>query len=168
MKKIILPILILSVILMSFTYNVFSYKVIKVIDSSPQQFTKNVNYKSNNLESIMTFCLNQTKNDLEFSLSSKQNNSVPYISKSKQANCIGYTNYYNSMLSKCLSENNIDYVEITHVRALVFMDGINMHQFSNDPSFKDHDISIVKNKKTGEVYYVDASLSEMFGNIIVK
>lgn len=168
MKKIFLPILILSVILMSFTYNVFSYKVIKVIDSSPQQFTKNVNYKSNNLESIMTFCLNQTKNDLQFSLSSKQNNSVAYISKSKQANCIGYTNYYNSMLSKCLSENNIDYVEVTHVRALVFIDGINMHQFSNDPSFKDHDISIVKNKKTGEVFYVDASLSEMFGNIIVK
>jgi len=168
MKKIILPILILSVILMSFTYNVFSYKVIKVIDSSPQKFTKNVNYKSNNLESIMTFCLNQTKSDLEFSLNSKQNNSVQYISKSKMANCIGYTNYYNSMLSKCLLENNIDYVEITHVRALVFMDGINMHQFTNDPSFKDHDISVVKNKKTGEVFYVDSSLSEMFGNIIVK
>lgn len=168
MKKIILPILILSVILMSFTCTVFSYKVIKVIDSSPQQFTKNVNYKSNNLESIMTFCLNQTKNDLEFSLHSKENNSVPYIAKSKLANCIGYTNYYNSMLSKCLLDNNIDYVEITHVRALVYMDGINMHQFSDDPSFKDHDISVIKNKKTGEVYYVDASLSEMFGNIIVK
>jgi hypothetical protein len=45
--------------------------------------------------------------------------------------------------------------------------GQNIH-FSKSPSLKDHDISIVKNITTGDVYYIDPSLSEVFGNIIVK
>ena len=43
-----------------------------------------------------------------------------------------------------------------------------LREISNSPSFKDHDISIVKNNTTGEIYYIDPSLSEVFGNIIVK
>jgi len=45
--------------------------------------------------------------------------------------------------------------------------GINVHVF-NSNSWKDHDVSIVKNNTTGDVYYVDPSLSEVFGDIIVK
>jgi hypothetical protein len=48
------------------------------------------------------------------------------------------------------------------------MNGVNLHQFSDDPSLKNHDISVIRNKKTGETFYVDASLSEIFGNIIVN
>ena len=155
-------------LLMTVSINNFSYKVICVINNKPQSFEQKVGYESNDLNSVMVYCLNKTKSDLSFSLYSKNNGSVKSISTSKVANCIGYTNYYNSMLSKCLSENKITDIEITHIRALIYMNGINLHQFSDDPSFKDHDISVVKNKKTGETFYVDASLSEIFGNIIVN
>lgn len=156
-----------SLLLMSLTLNNFTYKVINVIDKKPQSFGEKIDFKSDNLNSIMVYCLNKTKSDLSFSLYSKNNGSVTCIKTSKIANCIGYTNYYNSMLSRCLSENKITNVEITHVRALVYLNGVNLHQFSNDPSLKDHDISVIKDKKTGETFYVDASLSEVFGNIIV-
>lgn len=155
-------------LLMTVSINNFSYKVICVINNKPQSFEQKVGYESNDLNSVMVYCLNKTKSDLSFSLYSKNNGSVKNITTSKVANCIGYTNYYNSMLSKCLSENKITDIEITHIRALIYMNGINLHQFSDDPSFKDHDISVVKNKKTGETFYVDASLSEIFGNIIVN
>jgi hypothetical protein len=153
---------------MSLTLKNFTYKVISVIDTRPQSFGENINYKSNDLKSIIRFCLIKTKNDLSFSLHSKNNGNVNYIKTSKIANCIGYTNYYNSLLKRCLFENKIVNIEISHVRALVYLNGVNLHQFSDDPSLKDHDISVIKNKKTGETFYVDASLSEVFGNIIIN
>lgn len=164
----IISVIFISLFLMSVTLKNFSYKVICVINNRPQSFGKKVGYESSNLNSVMVYCLNKTKNDLSFSLYSKNNGSVKSITESKVANCIGYTNYYNSMLSKCLSENKITNIEITHIRALVYMNGVNLHQFSDDPSLKNHDISVIRNKKTGETFYVDASLSEIFGNIIVN
>ena len=167
MKKTIL-IGLTTLLLMSLTFKNFTYKVINVIDTRPQSFGEKIDFKSDNLNSIMTYCLNKTKSDLSFSLHSKNNGSVKCIKTSKIANCIGYTNYYNSILKRCLSENKITNIEISHVRALVYLNGVNLHQFSDDPSLKDHDISVIKNKKTGETFYVDASLSEVFGNIIVN
>lgn len=47
------------------------------------------------------------------------------------------------------------------------MFNVNVHVFKSN-SWKDHDVSIVKNNTTGDVYYIDPSLSEVFGDIIVK
>jgi hypothetical protein len=70
-------------------------------------------------------------------------------------------------LSEKLKKDNIGNITISHARVKVLFIGQNIH-FSKSPSLKDHDISIVKNITTGDVYYIDPSLSEVFGNIIVK
>ena len=158
MKKSIL--IITCLFLSSFTIpsRLFDYKILSVISR------ENVYGKSTqDLEPILSNILVSTKNDLSFQLKSKTN----LVFKTKVGNCIGYTKYYNRLLSKKLKRDNIGNIEISHARVKVFFIGQDIHLF-NSPSLKDHDISIVKNITTGDVYYVDPSLSEVFGNIIVK
>lgn len=157
MKKIYF--LLLAFFLMSFTLpNNFSYKVLFVI---------NENFVSgkNTLEiyPILSETLNQTTDELSFKLKSKSSQ----IYKTHEANCVGYTSYYNNLLIKKLKESHIGNVKVSHARVKVHYLNMNLHIFKSN-SLKDHDISIVKNITTGDVYFIDPSLSEVFGNIIVK
>jgi hypothetical protein len=152
--------IIICLFLSSFTIpsRLFDYKILSVISR------EKVNGKSTqDLEPILSEILVSTKNDLSFQLKSK----TSLVFKTKVGNCVGYTKYYNRLLSKKLKGKNIGNIEISHARVKVFFIGQDIH-LSNSPSLKDHDISIVKNITTGDVYYVDPSLSEVFGNIIVK
>jgi hypothetical protein len=146
----------------------FSFKILSIPDKNPQTINQKINFRSEDLMENIIFSLKKTKTDLSFSLNSKNNNNVNLLTQTKEANCIGYSNYYNAVLKKCLTQNKINNIQIYRARALVYCAGINMHMFSNNPSFRDHDISLIKNLKTNEVYYVDSSLSEVFGDIIVK
>jgi hypothetical protein len=158
MKK--LGLIILSLFLFSFTVSnhLFNYKILSVI--SVEKINGN---PIQNLEPILSDALISTKNDLSFKLKSK----TSLVFKTKVGNCVGYAKYYNKKLFEELKKNNVGNVTISHARAKVLFMGQNIH-FSNSPSLKDHDISIVKNNTTGDVYYIDPSLSEVFGNIIVK
>lgn len=168
-KIIVVSVICLSVLTgFSLLNKTLDYSIIRVIDSSPQNFSDNLEFRTNDLEDAIDYSLDCTLSDLSFVLKSKNNNSVSYISKTKEANCIGYSNYFNSVLSQVLEQNKIKNVEILHVRAKVLMNGFNVHSFFDDPSFKDHDISVIKDKQTGNTYYVDASLSEVMGDIIIK
>jgi hypothetical protein len=119
--------------------------------------------KVENIKPILYEVLDNTTDDLSFSLHSK----ISDIKTSKKANCIGYTKYYNFKLTEKLKEKGIGNISISHARVKILLFGINVHVF-NSNSWKDHDVSIVKNNTTGDVYYVDPSLSEVFGDIIVK
>lgn len=158
MKK--LDIIIVSFFLVSFTMNsyLFNYKILSVINQE-----KIYGKSTKDLEPILSDILVLTKNDLSFQLKSK----TSLVFKTKVGNCVGYTTYYNKLLSEKLKKNNIGNITISHARAKVLFIGQNIH-FSKSPSLKDHDISIVKNITTGDLYYIDPSLSEVFGNIIVK
>jgi hypothetical protein len=134
------------------------YKVLSVI--SKKYISGN---KTTDLSEILDDVLKKTNQDLSFNLKSPSNK----VFVNKEANCVGYSVYYNFLLSKKLKEKNIGNVTISHVRSKIILLGQNIH-FYNSPSFKDHDISIVKNNTNGEVYYIDPSLSEVFGNIIIK
>jgi len=158
MKKISL--LILSFFLISFkvSNHLFDYKILSVI-----RVEKISGNPIQNLEPLLSDALFSTKKDLSFKLDSK----TSLVFETKVGNCVGYTKYFNKKLSNNLKKNKIGNITISHVRAKVLFIGQNIH-ISNSPSLKDHDISVVKNNTTGDVYYVDASLSEVFGNIIVK
>jgi hypothetical protein len=158
MKKISL--IIISLFLFSFTFSnhLFNYKILSVIT------VKKINGNpTQNLEPILSDVLTSTKNDLSFKLKSK----TSLVFKTKVGNCVGYTKYYNKKLFENLKKKNVGNIIIFHARVKVIFMRQNIH-FFNSPSFKDHDISIVKNNTTGGVYYIDPSLSEVFGNIIVK
>ena len=157
---------IVAALALSFNIN---YKVISIIDSTPQSIKLQSEFISQEERSIFTEALAITKDNLSFSLNSKGNSNVNYINKTKVAHCVGYTNYYNAVLFEILKTNHISAnYKIQHARAKVIIGGIDLTGISTDPAFKDHDISVITNKKTGEIYYIDPSLSEVLGNIITK
>ena len=158
MKKI--GLILITIFLFSFTIpsHLFDYKILRVLNQN-----KVYGNSTRNIEPILSEVLSLTTSELSFNLKSK----TDLVFKTKVANCVGYTKYYNKLLSEKLEKENIGNITISHARAKVLFVGQNIH-FSNSPSLKDHDISIVKNNNTGEVYYIDPSLSEVFGNIIVK
>jgi hypothetical protein len=158
MKKLILIIFCLFLVSFTIPSRILNYKILYVINQE-----KIYGKSTQNLEPILSEILSSTKSDLSFKLKSKTN----LVFKTKVGNCVGYAKYYNRLLSERLKKDNIGGITISHIRAKILLAGQNIH-LSNSPSFKDHDISIVKNNTTGELYYIDPSLSEVFGNIIVK
>jgi hypothetical protein len=158
MKKLILIISCLFLVSFTIPSHLISYKILSVINQE-----KIYGKPTQELEPILSEVLSSTKNDLSFKLKSNTN----LVFKTKVGNCVGYTKYYNKLLSERLKKDNIGGITIFHTRVKILLVRQSIH-FFNSPSFKDHDISIVKNITTGDVYYIDPSLSEVFGNIIVK
>lgn len=149
----------LSVLLFSYVIpkNLISYKILKKIEVTTLYGTN-----KKDIEPIIVQCLNNTTKDLTFKL--KSNSSQ--IEKTKIGNCIGYTKYFNKMLINELKGGNYGNITVTHVRAKVLMRGNSVHVI-NSNSLKDHDISVIYDKTNNKTYFVDPSLSEVFGNIIV-
>jgi hypothetical protein len=166
MKKIIIPTLILVFLLINIRH-FFSYNEIRVIPTRQNSLTLKEDIKTNDIEDIVELALGITKDKLSFSPFSKNNLDVDYLDKSGKAHCWGYAAYYNAVLKRLLKSNNIHNVEIKHVRAKTHLFGFNLHQFFTHRGLIDHDISVITNKTTGEKIYVDPSLSEVFGNIII-
>ena len=82
----------------------------------------------------------------------------------QRTNCIGYAAFYstacNLLLYKCgLSENYHATSQVGHL----FLLGFNIHKFTTNPLFKDHDFVIIKNKVTGEERSVDPSIHDYLG-----
>lgn len=154
----------LSVILLSIfslyyvsTINFIDYQIIREIE------TKTIyGQRKNDIEPIILQSLNQTKNELTFKLDSK----TADVEKTKVGNCVGYTKYFNKVLISKLNEKNYGNITVKHARAKVLFMGKNVHVIKSN-SLKDHDISVIHNITTNKTYFVDPSLSEVFGNIIL-
>ena len=157
MKKIFY--VLIPLLFLSFTKPFYiRYKVLSILETSTVS-----GKKVENIKPILYDVLDNTTDELSFSLHSK----ISDIKTRRKANCIGYTKYYNSKLIEKLKENGIGNITISHARVKILMFNVNVHVF-NSNSWKDHDVSIVKNNTTGDLYYVDPSLSEVFGDLIVK
>jgi hypothetical protein len=135
-----------------------SYKLLFHVNKTELIGTKKVN-----VDSLILSSLNDTKEDLSFDLNAKTKD----LCTTKKAHCVGYTKYFNTILIKRLKLKNAGNVIVYHSRVKVLISGQNIH-FTTSPSLKDHDISIIKDKNNGVIYYVDPSLSEVFGNVIIK
>ena len=152
--------ILVSVLLLSFVVplNSISYKIIKKIEVT-NLYGKN----KKDVEPVIIECLNKTTKDLTFKLNSNSSQ----VEKTKIGNCIGYTKYFNKMLISKLDSGDYGNIVVTHVRAKVLMMGKSVHVI-NSNSLKDHDISVIYDKTNNKTYFVDPSLSEVFGNIIIK
>jgi len=158
MKKVLLIFVSLFFLSTTLPTESLDYKIIKVISS--QSVTGG---KDGDIEKIITSVLNKTKNDLSFNLYSDSNK----VEMTKTANCVGYTKYFNKYLISKLKESKRGYITVSHVRAKVLIFGNDVH-FIKSRSLKDHDISVIEDKTNNKTYFVDPSLSEVFGNIIIK
>ena len=167
MKKIVLVFAIVFLVIASVScQHFFSYKPIEYFKTTTTGSYTDL--KAENLKQAMSMALDLTTNSLSFNLHSKNNSDVDYLLKSKEAHCVGYANVYNAYLKSILKNSNISGCKVYKVRAKVYVAGVNLTGISNDRSFKDHDVSMVEDTRTGYKYIIDPSLSEVFGNIIVK
>lgn len=148
------------------TSYLYDYKIQKIVSNTPQLFNCDAQCKTNDINKLMNYALKYTLNNLEFKLNSSGNLNVHAIDKSKLANCIGYVTYYNAVLNKLLKDNHIKNVKLQHARAIITIAGNDVHTIFKDPSFKNHDISVISfNEK---IYYIDPSLSEMGIMLIIQ
>lgn len=145
----------------------YSYKVQRIISNSPQSSTFDIECESKDVNDLMQYSLEYTLNELDFKLASSGNLDITSLKQTKTANCIGYVTFYNAVLNKLLKDNHITNVKIQHARATINVASYDVHEFLTDPSFKNHDISIVT-VSDGTVYYIDPSLSEMGTLLIFK
>lgn len=134
--------------------------------NSPVVYKPYTEKKAKNLDEAIEMALKITTNQLTFKLKSTGNSDVNYLMKSGLAHCVGYANFYNAMLRSILLNSNITNCKIYRVRAKVIFAGMDLTSISNDPRFKDHDISMVIDTKNSIKYLIDPSLSEVMGSII--
>lgn len=171
MKKtlfVLLGVSILFYVTCSFTVTyLYDYEVQKIISNTPQEFSCDAQCETADVDELMQYALDYTLTNLEFELNSSSNLNVYAIEKSKSANCIGYVTYYNAVLNKLLTDNHIKNVKLQHARAIIMVADNDIHDIFTDPSFKNHDISIVTIDNE-RVYYVDPSLSEMGVPLIIQ
>lgn len=101
-----------------------------------------------------------TKKKLEFTMNRVSNNPNELIN-TNQANCIGYSAMYNSIANYLIEKESLeDEIEAKHKIGRLELLGINIHQFFDNPFFRNHDFNEITNKKTGEKISIDPTVSD--------
>lgn len=145
-----------------------SYEIISTVSEKAQSSPIKITVKSKNIDTLIDYSLGVTTDKLSFSLKSSGNSKVNILSSTGKAHCVGYARYFAAVITETLAKNDLDHYKVTHVRAKIQILGFNVHQFFNHPAFKDHDVCVITNIETGERIFVDPSLSEFLGNVIIK
>lgn len=116
-------------------------------------------FKSKNVDKIISHCLEKTSDNLQFKLQNPGN-----FLETRKANCIGYADYFSASINQLLMNNDLqnDW-KVFHKIGKIEIFGIDVHQFFSSPFFKDHDFVVVENLKTGEEIAVDATVYDYLG-----
>ena len=98
----------------------------------------------------------------ELSFTSEKTTSNPNdLILSKKANCVGYSAMFNSIANFIIKRDGLqDEFEAHHKIGQLSLLGVNVHQYFDNTFFRDHDFNVIRNKKTGETYTTDPSLSD--------
>jgi len=112
------------------------------------------------LSEIVSISRSVTNENLSFTFDIASNDPNKIFSTQK-SNCIGYSALFNSVANYLIEENNLSHkLRATHKIGQLSVLGFDIHQFFDDPFYKDHDYNIVKNLTTGELIVIDPSLSD--------
>ena len=112
------------------------------------------------IQQIIRSALSLTSAQLNFT-AQKNDNDPNKLMTSKSAHCVGYAHFFASTCNYLLDRHKLsgDWIAKPQIGQLYFL-GINVHQFFSSPFLKDHDFVIIENKKTGETFAVDPTLSD--------
>lgn len=117
-------------------------------------------FQKNTIEEIIDIAKNQTNRRLKFSKKTSSNNPNNLI-KNGKANCVGYASLFCSIGNHLIKTKNLDNkFRFNHLIGELDFLGINLHQFTTNSFFKDHDFNEIENLKTGEKTYIDLSISD--------
>lgn len=123
----------------------------------------NLGTKKINLEEIINIANRITCEELKFNGNKVSNNPNELIN-TKQANCIGYSATFNTIANYLIKQYKLENIlKAEHKIGQLDFLGINLHQFFENPFFKDHDFNIIKNLETGKEVSIDPSISDYLG-----
>lgn len=101
-----------------------------------------------------------TNEELRFTMD-KASNDPNKLIDTNQANCVGYSAMFNSIVNHLIRKNKLqNEIEAKHKIGQLELFGIDLHQYLKSPFFKDHDFNEFRNKKTGEHILIDPSVSD--------
>jgi len=111
---------------------------------------------------ILKIAKKVTNKSLSFTTGNVSDNPNQII-KTGKANCVGYAALFALISNHLIQENNLGKkFEVLHVVGQLDFLGYDLHQMSNDPFFANHDYCEVKNKVSGERFYIDPTVSDYF------
>ena len=124
--------------------------------------------KLKNIEDIIYNAIDLTTHRLSFA--SQKTEVDPNLSfHGRQAHCVGYAAFFATACNFLIEKNGLqEEWKAEHIRGRIEFLGIDLHQFSADPFFRDHDFNLVENRRTGERYLVDASVRDVLGIHFLK
>ncbi len=83
---------------------------------------------------------------------------------SGKANCIGYAALFKARCDACLKDSGMDKEWTVHQEvAEIHWGSFNIHLLFKSSFWKDHDIDLIENKRTGERIFVDPTLYDTIG-----
>jgi len=86
------------------------------------------------------------------------------ILKTGKANCMGYAALCNAIAQYLIEANQSSQkFETKHLVGKMYFLGFDLHQFFSDPFFRDHDYNQIRNLETGEMIWLDPSVSDYSG-----
>ena len=102
-----------------------------------------------------------TNAKLKFSIGKVSGNPNDVLENGK-ANCIGYSALFNSIAKYLIKQQNEENkIQTRHLIGKVEFLGMDVHQISDNPFFKDHDFNVIEDLETGEKIYFDPSVSDV-------
>lgn len=118
------------------------------------------NQPNTDIEKIIKLGLSKTSRRLNFTIYKNEIDPKKLIT-SKTANCVGYATFFATTCNYLLEKNNLSDIWIAKPQVgQLYLLGVNIHNYFHSAFFKDHDFVTIENKKTGEIYAVDPTISE--------
>lgn len=112
-----------------------------------------------NLDQIIQLAQRKTSQKLYFS-SEKCAANPNILIKERKSNCVGYAAFFGSVVQFILQSQGLkEQYQVHHLVGNIDLWGVNLHQFSNNSFFKDHDYNKITNLKTGHTIYIDPIVS---------
>jgi len=135
-----------------------------LIELMDERLIEKIKAKSNKsllgISKIVKIADSVTRQELSFTFKKASCNPNELI-ETKKANCIGYSAMFNSIASYLIIKNNLQTeFSAEHLVGKIDFFGLDMHQYFDDPFYKDHDFNIIKNLKTGVELIIDPTVSD--------
>lgn len=171
MKKLLIIIGLLALFIVLFRGNIYRFFVqyddigerqkIKITNLKLiEKIEKKSSGKTMNLAEITKIADEITTEELSFSTEKTPNNPNKLI-RSHQANCIGYSTMFNAVSNYLIQKNQLENeIKATHKIGHLYVLGINIHLYFENPFFKNHDFNEIVNKKTKEKRIIDPTISD--------
>lgn len=106
--------------------------------------------------------LSLTNSHLEYVLQSNVVDPNVLVNSGK-AHCVGYAQFFATAFGQMIpSFSSTGEWEAKVHRAHLYCLGVNVHAFFNSPGFKDHDVVVIRNRRTGQIIGVDPTLADYF------